>query len=220
MFKLKTASCFLLLMIIFGLSTCKSPKEFGQIIYENNFDTGDIANLSNTKISNFNQSKVLGNFNNDGFELLLNQISAHDLVEVSFDLYIHDTWDGNKTSNGIDGPDIWEMQIDGSPYIYTTFSNTDCFNGFCAPQSYPDNYPNHNHNPKSGASSLLLPGFCSLAAKLGGSTLYKIKKTIKHQKSSLALQCIDHLIQTNADPAICDESWSIDNLKIVSIQLK
>nr|MBC7613702.1 hypothetical protein [Pseudopedobacter sp.] len=216
---LKIITHLFLFIIAFALSTCKLSKENRQTVYENNFDTGDITHLSNTKISTFNQRKVLGNFNNDGFELLLNQIPAHDLVEISFDLYIHDTWDGNKASNGIGGPDIWEMQIDGSPYIYTTFSNADCFDGFCSPQSYPDNYPNNKHNPKSGASSLLLPGFCLLATKPGGSTLYKIKKTINHHKSSLALQCIDHLIQTNATSPICDESWSIDNLKIVSIQL-
>ncbi|MBU2375208.1 MAG: hypothetical protein KJ744_04580 [Bacteroidetes bacterium] len=206
-------------MITCGLSTCKSPKEFKQTIYENNFDTGDITHLSNTKISTFNQSKVLGNFNNDGFELILNQIPTHDLIEISFDLYIHDTWDGNKTSNGIDGPDIWEMQIDGSPYIYTTFSNTICATTFCSPQSYPDDYPNNNHNPRSGAVDVLLPGFCSLKLISGGSTLYKIRKIIQHKNSSLNLKCLDHLIQTNVKPAICDESWSIDNLKIVSISL-
>ncbi len=114
--KVKIAHCFFLLMIVFGFSTCTSPKEVKQTIYENNFDAGNTANLSNTKISSFNQSKVLGNFNNDGFTLSLNQIPPHELLEITFDLYIHDTWDGNKTSNGIDGPDIWEMQVDGTPY--------------------------------------------------------------------------------------------------------
>ena len=41
------------------------------------------------------RSKLLGDFNNDGFTLHLENTGDHDYVFISFDLYIHGTWDGN-----------------------------------------------------------------------------------------------------------------------------
>ncbi len=141
------------------------------------------------------------------------------MVEISFDLYIHDSWDGNKSGGGLDGPDIWEMNVDKAKYIYTTFSNNECAWGFCPPQSFPDNYPNNNNNPKTGAYLTGLKPTCNLAHLPFGSTIYKIKKTIVHKASTLKLNCLDYLIQPLAEIPICDESWSIDNLNIALIDI-
>ncbi|MGA9650676.1 hypothetical protein, partial [Pedobacter sp.] len=110
--------------------------------------------------------------------------------------------------------------VDGNLYINTTFSNVFCDNsGFCPPQSYPQDYPNFNNNPKSGAANSNLPGVCNLKGQTGGTTLYKITKIIEHSKASLLLQCRDQLVQTNASDPKCDESWSIDNLRVKVINL-
>jgi hypothetical protein len=211
---------FFLCLILFG--SCAKDYRNQAEVYNNNFESNDLSGISGGEIETFNNSKVLGRYNNSGFELALNNLPEHDLVELSFDLYIHDSWDGNKFGkDGVeDGPDIWEFQIDGTSYIKTTFSNVICKAGtFCEPQSYPDNYPNNNHNPKSGTSNGNLPGVCNLAGLRGGTSLYKIVRRIKHSNQQLILKCIDQLKQSNSPDPKCDESWSVDNIKIKAIRL-
>lgn len=200
-------------------TACKSKTEVRNVFYDNDFEVNNFTGLNHQKTTSFNQTLVLGNFNNQEVSLMLNNLPSHDLVEVSFDLYIHDTWDGNKLSGGIDGPDIWKMLIDNKLYINTTFSNTPCFSVFCPPQSYPDNYLNNNNNPKDGAFNKDLPGLCSLAGTNGGSALYQIKKIVPHISSGITLILKDELLQPNVNEPLCDESWSIDNLKITLISL-
>ena len=53
----------------------------------NSIDGGDIMF--------FNETNVIGDFNNDGFILFLEDVGDHDYVFISFDLYIHGSWDGN-----------------------------------------------------------------------------------------------------------------------------
>jgi len=203
--------------LIFFLSCHKNVSNV-VVVYSNNFETGDLTNIKNGVTTTFNNSTVLGNYNNDTVTFSLKSLPAHDVITVSFDLYIHDSWDGNKPAP--DGPDIWGMFVDNSPYIYTTFSNADCGPGqFCSPQSYPLNYPNDYNNPKAGASRVDLPGLCSWSFSTHGTTLYKIVKTFKHSESTLKLQCLDKLIQTNTLTPKCDESWSIDNITVKATTL-
>lgn len=201
------------LLLCFG---CKKSLNNSLEIYNNNFENLDLTGVSGGIINNYNNGKVVGFYNNGGFKLLLNNIPSHDVITISFDLYIHDTWSGNTKAYGtiIDGPDIWQMNVDGEPYINTTFSNLgNCSDGmYCLEQSYPNNFPFHN-DPKTGAYIKNLPGVC---ASNGTSALYKIEKTIKHHKGSLMIEFKDMLKQSNVSNPLCDESWSLDNLVIKS----
>jgi hypothetical protein len=202
--------------------SCQKGKESRIEVYFNNFETGETLNIEGAKVFNYQNTKLLGNFNNSGFTLTLDKLPAHELVEISFDLYIHDSWDGNVASNNIDGPDKWIMYVDNKTHIYTTFSNATCMQSICLPQAYPNNYPNHNNNPKTGAKIKNLPRICGIGYNhvTGGTSIYSIKKIIAHNALNLNLQCEDQLIQTNALNPLCDESWSVDNLKITLINIK
>jgi hypothetical protein len=211
--------------ILFAISiififSCKKNVNNEVEVYNNDFESDDLSNINNGIISQFNGTSVLGNYNNGSFALTVNNLPKHDLVDISFDLYIHDSWDGNNITPA--GPDIWKMLIDGNPYISATFSNAACSGGggvFCARQSYPLDYPNNNSNAKAGAYRTDLPGFCQLTTNSTGSTLYKIEKIVRHSNKTLILQCLDKLVQTDAADPKCDESWSIDNIKIKAITL-
>jgi len=212
-------STCLLLSVLFW--SCAKSTDSDVEIYTNDFENGNLTGITNGTISIFNGSNVLGNYNASGFDLTLNDLPAHDLIDISFDLYIHDSWEGNQQFNDNEnGPDIWQLKIDGKTFINTTFSNLDCTPGyFCSPQSYPADYPNNNGNPKNGASRTDLPGFCSQIDKPNGTTLYKIHKRIGHKESTLLIQCLDKLIQKNVSDPKCDESWSVDNIKVKVISL-
>lgn len=204
---------FYSLILIIAFSSCSKKVQKETEVYFNNFETNDLKGLSNGLIESFNGSLVLGRYNQSGFELLLSDLPQHDLVRISFDLFIHDSWDGNKTGiDNTEGPDLWQMLVDKKSYIYTTFSNTPCLSTwFCPTQSYPSNYLNNNNSAKTGAYKKDLPSACHPESS---TTLYKITKTISHSKSNLLLECIDQLKQLDAEDPKCDESWSIDNLKI------
>jgi len=209
----------LIVLFLVLFYSCTKDVNSQTSVYSNDFEQGDLKGISNGILTAYNNSRVIGQYNNGGFNLSLTDLPKHDLVEVTFDLYVHDSWDGNQNndSDNIDGPDIWKLVIDGKEYINTTFSNNTCGAGMhCSPQSYPNDYPNFNNNPKTGASRINLPSVCH---NVGGTTLYKIKKNFSHSKSSLLMQFMDKLVQTNSDDPLCDESWSVDNIKVKAISL-
>lgn len=210
----------LTLILIFSIFSCSKTVQKQTEVYFNDFETGDLSGITNGYLYEYNGSTVLGRYNQNGFELLLTELPQHDLIQISFDLFIHDTWDGDKLGiDEVDGPDIWQMLIDEEMYINSSFSNIVCVNAngeFCPPQSYPANYPNNNNYPRKGAYRVNLPGACH---PNGTTTMYKISKTISHSRSKLLLQCVDKLVQVNTEDPNCDESWSVDNIKVNAIKL-
>lgn len=208
---------FIIIPCLLVLFSCKDKVAKDVEVYKNDFESSNISNITGGITEKYNGSLVLGRFNNSGFTLNLNNLPDHDLVTISFDLYIHDSWDGNSDSP--DGPDIWNMYVNGDTYISTTFSNSSCgVNEFCKPQSYPLTYPNNYNNPKTGATAINLPPACKTTPP-NGTTLYKITKTFRHSSGILSLECSDKLIQSNTNDPKCDESWSVDNLSVKVINL-
>ena len=220
----------ILLIIFLFINSCSYPKiTRDELIYDNNFESEDFSEIDGGSISIFNNSKVIGDFNNDGFTLHIKETEDHDYVFVSFDLYIHGSWDGNF--NGFpenDKPDKWIMELDpdmdlikdySSDRFETTFSNSVCFPNYCLRQSYPNTFPFEN-NPKTGYNKTNLPKKCNQSLYGGPTTLYKIEKGFKHSGNAVVIRFYDELYQPNAiddfgvNQSKCDESWSMDNIKI------
>ena len=181
-------------------------------------------------------STVLGDFNNDGFTIHLDNVGDHEYIFVSFDLYIHGTWDGNF--NGFsdnDKADKWSIELKPDMDLYknpsseiftTTFSNSSCWPNYCLRQSYPQVYPAEN-NPKKGSFITDIGDkLCNESSFGGPSTLYKIEKGFQSRGDAIVLRFYDELYQPNAIDKYgnpqekCDESWSIDNIKIRVISYK
>ena len=219
---------FSILIII--ITSCSYPEMVrNELIYENNFEELELKNIDGGGFMSFNNTTVLGNFNNDGFTLFLDQVGDHDYVFVSFDLYIHGSWDGNF--NGFsenDKPDKWIMEFNPEMDLYkdnsvdnftTTFSNSPCWSNYCLRQSYPERYPFEN-NPKTGSFLDNLEKVCKQSFFGGKTSLYQIEKGFKSRGNSFVLRFYDELYQPNAidkdgvPQQKCDESWSMDNLKI------
>ena len=202
------------LVVLLSLSACQKGPQEEMVVYTNDFETNNLAQIDTGLIASFNDTQVLGRYNKSGFSLRLNDLPRHDLVKISFDLYIHDSWDGNGAAP--DGPDLWSLEVDGVSYIRTTFSNNDCF--WCLPQSYPFNYPNNNQVPKTGA---VIPSLASVCPSNNpkGTSMYRIVKTVRHEANTLSVRCFDELIQSNVADQLCDESWSVDNLVITTTNL-
>lgn len=209
--------CFLL----FLLTSCAKSVNNEVSVYSNDFENNKLEGIKNGSVITFAGTKVLGNYNNSGFDLTIDNLPTHDLVDISFDLYIHDGWLGNQAlSSNEKTPDIWQLKVNDKTFISTTFSNLACVPGnICPPQSYPADYPSSNYNPRSSSARADLPGVCSQVDSPNGSTLYKIHKTISHSDKVLLMQCLDKITQIYPTDKKCDASWSVDNIKIKVINL-
>ena len=122
-------------------------------------------------------------------------------------------------------PDMSLHKDPSSDNFTTTFSNSPCFSNYCLRQSYPEIYPYEN-NPKTGSFKTELPEICDSNFFGGKSTLYQIEKGFKSSGNSIVVRFYDELFQPNAidnsgnNQEKCDESWSLDNLKIRAIKYR
>lgn len=224
------------IFIAYSINSCKYPTlSRDELVYENDFENEDLTNIDGGVISYYNNTNVIGNYNNDGFILHLDKVGEHNYVYISFDLYIHGTWDGNFNGFSMeehgfnDKPDLWGIELrpgmnnfhDNISYSFkTTFSNSPCFSNYCLRQSFPNNYPFEN-NPKTGSHQTNLTENCIQPGwNNQKTTLYKIEKGFDHSGEAIVIKFFDELFQPNAIDFFgksiekCDESWSMDNLKI------
>lgn len=193
-------------------SSCVKSGYQENIVYNSDFKSGNTRDLTGAVIWDWKGEKIIGRYNNGGFDLKLNNLPKHTAIEITAIPYFHDSWDGNTNVGGIDGPDIWQMQVDGAMLVNASFSNTPCNSMYCLQQSYPMPYSFINNPPLTGAVQTLPSiGNCS---GITISSVYKIVKTITHHNSSIQISFRDHLVQTNVPDPLCDESWSMGGLVV------
>ena len=227
---------YIVTIIILIINSCSYPEILrDELIYENDFEDKNLNFIDGGGVSIYNNTTVIGDFNNDGFTLHLSDVDEHDYFFVSFDLYIHGSWDGNLNGFEInDRPDKWILEYKPGMDLHkdsfidkfvTTFSNSTCWPNYCLRQSYPDDYINEN-NPKTGSFETNLESKCNDSFFGGETSLYKIGKVFKSNGNAIILRFYDELYQPNAidkdgiAQQKCDESWSLDNLKVRVIKYK
>ena len=220
----------LIFILAFVINSCSYPEMTrNELVYENDFENSKLTSIDGGGIMKYNNTNVIGDFNNDGFTLFLEDIGEHDYVFISFDLYIHGSWDGNF--NGFsdnDKPDKWIMEFKpdmnlhkdpNSDNFTTTFSNSPCWPNYCLRQSYPEKFPFEN-NPMTGSFKRNMPKRCPDSFFGGESSLYRLEKGFKSSGTNIVVRFYDELYQPNAidkdgiTQEKCDESWSLDNLKV------
>ena len=77
-------------ILFFLIDSCSYPEIIrDEVIYENDFENNNLSEIDGGGFTKFNNTTVLGDFNNDGFTLHLSNVGDHEYVFVSFDLYIH-----------------------------------------------------------------------------------------------------------------------------------
>lgn len=214
-------SLVVLLLGTLGLQSCFKDLPTKKIMLEHDFERPNVNNIKvygpgglqdSTKLFAFNNSTVLGPYNNRFVLFQFDDMPSHNAVKVEFDLYLHDNWQGNYIPPGAAYPSLWQMLFDNNPALLTTFSNG------TAPQSFPQPYVSSNpiNNPALSDAWGVMPGYCAFAGKSNGSSHYKIDYTTSHIGS---LQfAINDLHPGNY--GFCDQSWSIDNLRITAILYK
>ncbi|MBM3176596.1 MAG: hypothetical protein FJZ78_01180 [Bacteroidetes bacterium] len=193
-------------------SCAEGSEEFEIIAFESNLESKNLEGIYNGRLLEFQSKFLLGPYNNDGFFFYAYQLNSHRYLKITFDLYIHDSWDGNYAFP--DGPDLWLIKIDGQEVFRTTFSNDPSR----MKQSYPGTFPDI-YDPRTG-SILILPGLCLQPDKPNGTTVYKFEIKVAHNLELARIEVSDLLTQPNSGNPLCDESWSVGNIKVSTIGLK
>jgi hypothetical protein len=211
-----------------ALTSCGNNNELTSdvVVYENNFDDGDATDITGAVFTTSYGSRFIGNYNNDGFTLYLNDLPRHNYIYISFKLYIIDTWDGNTNGLQPDAPDKWIMKVnnglsasslDTYTGFETTFSNGPCDGVLCLLQSYPNEYP-FQSQPRLG-SRRTRRGFCSRRGLQGETTEYFFERTFSHEDAAIIFSFYDELFQPNVSDQKCDESWGMDDLIVRAITI-
>jgi gliding motility-associated-like protein len=199
---IKTPDTSICLNTPFQLRGPKTPASFVDY-YSENFSGLPPFNGFNKQTSfSFNGTKILGFFYNDTLQFKLGKLIPHDSVEISFDLYIHDTWEGDCP---LTGPDQLNWQLDNQNTVYNTFSN----NTGCT-QTY-SNFGSTNGPAKQDAEMVNLPRRC-FNNPTESSTMYRVTRKFAHQDTLLQFKWMAALIDT--EMVACNESWSIDNFQL------
>jgi len=155
----------------------------------------------------------MGQFGNHQVCLNLTDLNPHNWVNVSFDLYIIRSWNGNLTTMTIPdpwsfgpevtddfNPDRWSLSANGVSVLDTTFANMPM------DQSYPGNYL-INYPYRTGAVGVNTLGYFYKLVPM--DTVYHLNYFVHHSSDLLEL-----LFEGFGLDIIDNESWGVDNVKI------
>ena len=200
---------FKYLVIVLSLLPVNSVLAQCNQIYYNDFEDSVGIAWSDTTTYAFVNTKLLGPFENQSVDLNLTNLPVNDSVSISFDLYIHDTWEGlqlNVFQIPIPGSsDRWKLELVQSNTIQGSFE-TSFSTHASGNQSYPDVF--FTSNPaNSGAMLTGLPSRCYNHPN--GSTKYSITKTFYSNSTTGKIS-----FKSLQNQGVCDESWGIDNVMI------
>ncbi|WP_268033559.1 hypothetical protein [Algoriphagus sp. PAP.12] len=207
-----------LIVSIFGISACTDTLESSEIVYDNDFSDLNLAGFENGKLFVFQNDTVAGYYHNDEVSLKLENLPSHNMLKITTEILIHDSWDGNP-DDGQSGPDYWFFGVDNAEVFRTTFSNSPCESTYCLMQSYPNSYFRQN-NPKSGAVQTNLPGLCIFGAFANYTTRYSISKIIENRSSNVKIYWNSELRQEGLPDPVCDESWSLARVTVEVLNVK
>jgi subtilisin family serine protease len=158
----------------------------------------------------------LGNHVNDTltFTFVSNQ-PPHSLIEVSFDLFIMNSWDGNIPAVvGNPGDDIWQWNFAGTNVLTTSFSNFED-PSYAQHQSYPGSFPTNNL-PRTGA--VLKDVFGIGPGPFNGvDAVYRITRVFPHSGGAIQMSFNGLNLQEPPNDSLNDEPWGIDNVVITAL---
>lgn len=192
--------------VCFGTSVLlkgpKAPMAY-QSQYSQSFETSPYSGWNQQLNFNFNSSTVMGPYYNDSIVYFSSNLPSHDSVKVTFDLYIHDSWEGECSTIGKD-----KLKFYGGSKIAmdASFSNTNT-----CQQSYSNSGIPGVYAAETDAIKTNLVRRCNNSSK---TTKYTVTRTFAHSSAKLDLSWVGSLNDISINQNICDESWSVDNVNI------
>lgn len=214
----KGVKALFFLMTIVSFYSCTDTLESEKVVYTNNFSDLNLEGFENARLFIFENDTVIGYYHNEEVAFNLTDLPSHNLLKVTFEILIHDSWDGS-TVDGVGGPDLWFFGVDNEEVFRTSFSNSPCESTYCLYQSYPDPFFKVN-TPKTGAIQTNLPGLCLFGTSPNYTTRYSISKIIEHTNPTTRIYMNTALVAENSPDPLCDESWSLAGVTVTALTVK
>jgi hypothetical protein len=135
--------------------------------------------------------------------LALGDLPQHGELQLSFDLYVLKSWDGNSPQYG---PDRMCIAVEGGPTLLdTSFSNNHKVDREGSDQDYPE--PISPPQTASGRTN-------TLAYDFFGDAIYHFEFAFSHDRPDVQLDFTSRLFEGKGTH---DESWGIDNVRVDAI---
>src|SRR5690554_4218147 len=83
------------LLLSFFLFSCQDELLDKVVVYSTDFPDLDDTRITNAKWHEFNGDTVMGWYHNEEISVSLPKLPTHNTVEITLELLIHDSWDGN-----------------------------------------------------------------------------------------------------------------------------
>lgn len=192
-----------------------TPAPVRTTFYIQDFESGIGSEWSSTTtdVTPNGGRRFLGQFGTDeSVTLSLNGLPEHSTIEVSFDLFVLRTWDGNDT---VYGPDRWQFTCDGTTLLNTTFSNWDKGDHVFR-QAYPGVAGIGDNPARIGAVENNTLGFALAIPIYPGNiqdSVYHFTFTQPHHNRNVEFRFIG---AGNYGGGFLDEGWGIDNVTVVT----
>jgi len=159
----------------------------------------------------------LGPLGQQAVTLRLTNLPVHKNLQLSIDLFIIGSWDGNGSLGS--GPDILGIVIPGVGTVLhsTFFNNADAEFAGVPLQSYPDAYPFGYHKGFCGAAEYRTLGFVEdwSGVTYRRDAVYKLNLTFAHSGSTVEIVLSGLTVpQPGVTKLDDDERWGIANMQV------
>jgi hypothetical protein len=168
-----------------------------QLMYSNDFQAAAGPEWSSSSLTTApsGTQRFLGRFGAEAITLTLSNLPPHSKINVGFDLYIVEDWDGSDRSGQ---RDTWAFSIDaGSALLHASFSNST--GGM---QSYPAAPADGSFPAQTGAAATNTLGYTA-------DSIYRLNFTVGHVGSSGRIRFEGH-----ASQPLSRQSWGLDNIRV------
>ncbi|MGA2498115.1 MAG: Ig-like domain-containing protein, partial [Tepidisphaeraceae bacterium] len=183
-------------------------------VYDQDFQGAVGPEWSNTSVATSNGERFLATsangFGNGTVNLNLAGLAAHTGVQVTFDLYIIQSMDGNGPAGG--GPDDWLLTANGITTFISNFANYTGGNTQAYPNQLPPLGPGGSFAPRTGEYAA---GHLGFGTGDFGDATYRLTVEFPDASSSLTLGFTS---LQNQSPG--DEGWGLDNVHVSLLGLQ
>ena len=181
------------------------------VVYTCDFEKGASPEWSSAKTETSPEGgrKYLGQFANESVALTVRRLPPHQLVQVSFDLFVIRNWYGSHPKWG---PNVWELAVAGGPTLLrTTFSNADFYAG-CR-QAFPDWVGIADSPPRTGAAERNSLGYVytgppEIQPRVLDS-VYRLNLTFPHAGADITLKFSASGLEKETA-----QTWGLDNVSV------